>query len=112
MATSRKSTAAKGKRTTPSAAAPAAKAATAAKKPTGRPPLHTPQLAEAVCHQLMLGQSLKRICKQDGMPSIDTVIRWLHADTAGFCDQYARAREVQAELYGEETIDIADEDES
>ena len=43
------------------------------------------------------------------MPDKSTVFRWLENDPK-FRDQYARAREQQADHYAEEVVDIADED--
>lgn len=83
-------------------------AAPTEKRPAGRPALHTPELATAVCQELMEGKSLRAICALPQFPSIATVMRWLADDTGQFCAQYARAREVQAELYAEEVITLAD----
>lgn len=79
------------------------------KRPTGRPTLHTLELARKVCECLMGGMSLRKTCEQPGFPHRDTVLNWIHDDTAGFFGQYARAREVQAEVYGEDTVEIADQ---
>lgn len=86
---------------------PAAKKA--APKPTGRPSMFTPQLAEDICVRLMQGESLRSICRDDAMPALGTVCRWLAQDLQGFRDQYARAREVQADVLADETQDIADD---
>ena len=74
----------------------------------GRPTDYLPEVAEDICNLLMLGESLRSICKRPGMPAIRTVMYWLqrHED---FMQQYARAREVQAELLAEEIIEIADD---
>lgn len=57
----------------------------------------------------------------EGMPSVDTVLRWLREDKGcefdedgkkvkdGFCAQYARAKEEQADFMIEEMIEIADD---
>ena len=42
------------------------------------------------------------------MPNRATVHRWLLADT-DFCDQYARAREIQAEEIFDEILEISDD---
>lgn len=65
----------------------------------GRPTDYMPEVAEDICNLLMLGESLRSICKRPGMPAIRTVMYWLqrHED---FMQQYARAREIQAELLG------------
>lgn len=77
-------------------------------KKMGRPTDYLPEVGEDICNLLMLGESLRSICKRQGMPAIRTVMYWLqrHED---FMQQYARAREVQAELLAEEIIAIADD---
>ena len=74
----------------------------------GRPTDYTQEVAEDICNLLMLGESLRSICKRSEMPAIRTVMYWLqrHED---FMQQYARAREIQAELLAEEVIEIADD---
>lgn len=74
----------------------------------GRPTDYIPEVAEDICNLLMLGESLRSICKRPGMPAIRTVMYWLqrHDD---FMQQYARARAIQAELLAEEIIEIADD---
>lgn len=51
---------------------------------------------------------MREACARKGMPSVKTVMRWLHDDTGGFRAQYARAREVQAELDVDDQVAIAD----
>ena len=74
----------------------------------GRPSSFTQEIADAICHGLMEGRSLRSICTDDGMPTRATVFNWLHGNSA-FFDQYARAREVQAEIWADEINDIADD---
>lgn len=45
----------------------------------------------------------------EGMPSVQTVLKWLRQDRGGFVAQYARAKEEQADFMIEEMIDIADD---
>lgn len=54
------------------------------------------------------GLSLRQIEAIDGMPNKSTVISWVASDTE-FHKRYARAKEMQAEVYAEEIIDIADD---
>nr|WP_284271473.1 terminase small subunit protein [Mycoavidus cysteinexigens] len=56
----------------------------------------------------MVGQSLRSICAQKNMPYQATVYRWL-TQSESFRDQYARAREVQADTLADEVLDIADD---
>ncbi len=74
----------------------------------GRPTGYTKKIADLICERLSEGESLRSICISEDMPNKATVFRWLnlHAD---FNDQYARAREEQAESLADEIISIADE---
>lgn len=73
----------------------------------GRPTLFNQRTADAICERLASGLSLRNICRNKGMPHKATVFRWL-ALNSEFSDQYARARESQADLLVDEMIDIAD----
>lgn len=64
-------------------------------------------VADAICEQLIEGRSLRSICAQDGMPSASTVCRWL-AESEPFREQYAHAREAQADTLADEVLHIAD----
>jgi hypothetical protein len=76
----------------------------------GRPSLYTPELADEICYRLAEGKSLRSICEADDMPHWRTVMKWLFFDKHdGFIQQYARAREAQAEYWIDECQKIADE---
>ncbi len=74
----------------------------------GRPSDYTEELAADICGKLAMGQPLVRICREESMPHVSTVYRWLVAKPA-FRDMYARAREDQADTLADEIVDIADE---
>lgn len=63
--------------------------------------------ADLICERLASGLSLRAICRHKAMPSKSTVFKWL-GENATFADQYARAREAQADLYVDEMVSIAD----
>lgn len=69
---------------------------------------HNLAIREAICERLAKGESLRSICLDDDMPDKSTVLKWLRED-ADFSAQYARARELQAEHYLDEIIQIADD---
>ena len=73
----------------------------------GRPSEFTQAIADAICERIAEGESLRAICLDDDMPNKATVFRWLAADKA-FSDQYARAREAQADALADEIVYIAD----
>lgn len=80
------------------------------RKKTGRPTIYSPEFAARICAELACGKSLRTVCKADDMPSIVTVCRWLAKDDhEDFRKQYARAREIQADILADETLDIADD---
>lgn len=62
---------------------------------------------DTICEMLADGKSLRAICREDGMPSTSTVCKWLSKDTE-FAEQYARARELQADALFDDCLDIAD----
>lgn len=78
------------------------------KKRIGRPSTYTPEIADEICEQIVLGKSLVAITRENiEMPNVATVYRWMreHAD---FCNRYARARQDQADTLADEITDIAD----
>lgn len=80
-------------------------------KPIGRPAAYSELVAAKLCGYVAEGLSLRNACKQPGMPSTATVMRWLADDSrAEFREQYACAREAQADLLAEQILDIADEE--
>jgi hypothetical protein len=56
---------------------------------------------------MILGESLRAICRDDGMPTRLTVVHWMGAHPE-FLSQYTRARTLQADALAEEVLDIAD----
>jgi hypothetical protein len=74
----------------------------------GRPSDYSEKTAEAICVRLADGQSLRRICLDEGMPDRTTVLRWL-ASNKDFATRYAQAREDQAEFHHDEMEEIEDE---
>ena len=80
-------------------------------KKKGRPSLYTDKLASKICRRLAEGESLRAICADKAMPAISTVMGWLFdGNHDEFLEQYARAREAQAEVRADEIVDIADDD--
>ena len=69
----------------------------------------TSELADAICERIANGESLRAICRRDDMPAMSSVFKWLTIHSE-FADQYARAREAQADALFDEILDIADEE--
>ena len=62
-----------------------------------------------VCDRIRDGQSLRKACEPVDVPNISTILRWLKNDESGaLCIQYARAREIQADMLFDEILEIAD----
>lgn len=73
--------------------------------------MYSKEEREAICIKVIegvsAGSSLRKVCKQDGMPSEGTIRLWT-VDDAEFSAQYARAREARAEARTDEIDDIVD----
>ncbi|WP_208180015.1 terminase small subunit protein [Sinorhizobium medicae] len=74
----------------------------------GRPSSFTEELAAAICERISNGESLRSICEDEGFPSKSTVFKWL-SENEVFSDQYARAREAQADAIFDDILSIADD---
>ena len=78
------------------------------KKKMGRPTKYSPELAASILLRLTEGESLRSIVKDADMPGQATVYEWLLAKP-DFAEQYARARDEQADTLADEIVAIADE---
>jgi hypothetical protein len=65
------------------------------------------ELFDEICEKIANGESLRKICKDDKMPNLTSVWKWLN-NNEELSKQYARAREEQAETFVDEILDIAD----
>lgn len=74
----------------------------------GRPSDFSQEVADHICEAIAQGESLRSICLDEGMPCKSTVFKWLSKHQS-FADQYARAREAQADHIFDEILDIADD---
>jgi hypothetical protein len=80
------------------------------RRPIGRPPIpYDPELAEQICIELAASEKgIRALCDEvEGFPSISTVMKWL-ATQDSFQQMYTRAKQLQADLMGEDILDIAD----
>ena len=79
-----------------------------AKAKMGRPSLYSDEMAKRICEYLIKGNPLvPEKLREEGLPEPTTIFRWL-AKHEGFRRDYAHAREMQAHVYADETIMIAD----
>ena len=67
--------------------------------------MYPPEVRQAVLDRIADGESLRSVCKLDGMPDKASVMRWLDADPE-FATKYMRAREAQADVLFEGMAEI------
>jgi hypothetical protein len=79
----------------------------AAKKNAGRPSTLSQAIADKICLLIADGLSLRTISKKKGFPVNSTIYKWLDANKE-FAEQYARARDRQADFYAAQVIELAD----
>lgn len=77
-------------------------------KPMGRPSTFSQAVADDICERIALGNSLRSICREDDMPAMSTVFKWL-SQQPSFAEQYTHAREAQADAIVDDILDIADD---
>lgn len=74
----------------------------------GRPSKFTQALADRICERLSAGETLRAVCRDEGMPHERTVRTWaLHHET--FSPQYAQARETGYATLADEILELADD---
>jgi hypothetical protein len=78
------------------------------KKKMGRPTKYSPEITAEILTRITEGESLRSIVKDAHMPPQATVYEWLVAKP-DFAEQYAYARDQQAETLADEIIALADE---
>jgi hypothetical protein len=75
----------------------------------GRKPLpYDALIGDEICDRLANGESLRKISLDEHVPAASTIFKWL-TENEDFAEQYARAREAQADTLADEILDIADD---
>ncbi|MBX4932123.1 terminase small subunit protein [Rhizobium bangladeshense] len=75
----------------------------------GSPTKFSQALAEKICARIADRESLRSICRDEDMPAKSTVLSWLaDEDKAAFRARYALAREIMADSFVDEMVEIAD----
>jgi hypothetical protein len=64
--------------------------------------------AGMICNRLANGESLRSVCRLEGMPSRQTVFNWLREEPE-FLGHYERARQEGLKCLADELIDIGDD---
>lgn len=76
----------------------------------GRPCEYSQEKADEICIRMADGESLRSICRDEHMPDMSTVLRWLgRKELDHFRLQYAHAREVGLEQMAGEILEISDD---
>ena len=78
------------------------------KHPGGRPTDYNQDIVDEICIRISTGEPLVRICREDGMPHLATVYRWL-SRFPEFSEMYAKAKDQAADTLAEEIQDLADQ---
>lgn len=73
----------------------------------GRPTDYSPELSDLICERLAQGESMRSIARDDSMPAMSTLFKWLRIHTE-FAQQYAIAKEESADALVDDMLDIAD----
>ena len=73
----------------------------------GRPTAFTPELGTLICEKIASGMSVRAIGRAPKMPDAATIFRWVLTNSE-FCEQYEKARAIQAENMFEEIVEISD----
>jgi hypothetical protein len=74
----------------------------------GRETIYGADVMDAVLARLRAGETLRAICRDEGMPDHSTVLEWVRDDRNDFANRYARARESGAYAMADELLEIAD----
>ena len=69
---------------------------------------YTREVFEAIIARVATGESVRSICKDEGMPTRDTFFVWLYRDPT-LADQYAHAKAISAYADEDELNEISDD---
>lgn len=76
--------------------------------PLGRPSDYNQEIANSICGLIACGESLRAVCRMEGMPDKTTVLRWL-SKFEDFRTQYREAKSESQDAVVEQIFDILDE---
>ena len=77
-------------------------------KRVGRPSKYTPELVTEICERLSKGEPLAQICREEDMPSVTTMWRWVEG-ISEVSESIARAREEGEDVMAADCLKIADD---
>jgi hypothetical protein len=67
------------------------------------------EISDEICARTIAGESIAEICRDPEMPSESAFYKWLAENRDGIVERYARAKDIQADMYFESIISISDE---
>ena len=73
----------------------------------GRPTKYSEKLAIEICSNIGMGNSLRKTCEMDGMPSFQSVYTWF-SKYPDFLEQYTRAKTDSGDSDADKIEDIAE----
>ena len=68
---------------------------------------YSQEIVDAMCELIADGKSLRAICAVEGMPTKSLFLKWV-SNNVTLRDQYALAREAQADTFFDEVLEISD----
>jgi len=74
----------------------------------GRPSEYNQEIAIAICERLSDGESLRSVCRDESMPALSTVFKWI-GNNPIFAEQYTRATLARADAKFEELDAVSEE---
>lgn len=77
-------------------------------KKVGRPTKYSKELAQKICARLAMGESMRTVCKDESLPAMSTLFKWL-SEIKEFSEQYEKAKQESTDAMAEEILDIADD---
>lgn len=83
----------------------------AEKKERGRPSMYSDALVDKLCEEIATSdKGLHKICQSAEYPSVAIIMRWLSDGKHPYLvEQYARAKQLQAEYLEDQLLTIADD---
>ncbi len=78
------------------------------KKKAGRPTVMTEENIEEICTRLAGGESLRSICRDEGMPVLSTVLLAVVQNRSGFSERYAQARQAAGYAHADNVIEVTE----
>jgi len=73
----------------------------------GRPTTYDPDVAAEILDRLAAGETLRAICRDEGMPPRTTIYQWITDNRDNFSDRYMKAREAGALEMADAMMEIA-----